>query len=236
MYSRDPWARLIRTLQLQSTVTFGSKAEADDAADRINKLHLKVNGIDDVTGLRYDACDHDLLLWVHAALEVSSIWFYEKTVRSLSAAERQQYHTENLVAAELIWLPADQVPATYEATVAYVDEVVASGILRSTDVSEDVADIIRSGPVPRGVKWMWGFISFAAFGTLPGPIRDLYGVTWSPGRQRWLNANLALLKRVRPLLPRRVRLIGPAQWALAKIEGKTDLSMTEQMKKLNARR
>ncbi|MDP3984765.1 MAG: oxygenase MpaB family protein, partial [Acidimicrobiia bacterium] len=55
MYQRDPWARLIRTLQLQSTMTFGTRREADEAAERINKLHFKVNGIDSVTGERYDA-------------------------------------------------------------------------------------------------------------------------------------------------------------------------------------
>src|SRR6056297_3023386 len=110
MYSRDPWARLIRTLMLQSTVTFGSKAEAEEAADKINKLHTKVNGVDPVTGERYDALDHDQLLWVHAALEVSSIYFFERTVRRLTAAERQRYHEESLVAAELILLPRTHVP------------------------------------------------------------------------------------------------------------------------------
>ena len=231
MYSRDPWTRLVRTLQLQSTVTFGSKEEADAAADRINKLHLKVHGIDPVTGERYDACDHDLLLWVHAALEVSSVWFFERTVRRLTDEERQRYHEENLIAAELIWLPQDHVPATYDNLERYVDDVVRSGRLMETDVSRDVADIIRSGPVPRGVKWMWGFISFAAFGTLPEPIRRLYGVRWSRARQLWLGVNLTLLRLVRPLLPRRFRLIGPARWALDLIEGKTDMSLTEQMRR-----
>ena len=38
-YQRDPWKRLIRTLSLQNSVTFGTKEEADDSAHRINKLH-----------------------------------------------------------------------------------------------------------------------------------------------------------------------------------------------------
>ena len=221
---------------LQSTVTFGSKQEADDAADRINKLHLRVNGVDEVTGERYDACAHDLLLWVHAALEVSSLWFFDRTVRPLSRAERQRYHEENMVSAELLWLPSDQIPATIEEMEAYVNGVVGSGRLVRTDVSDDVADIIRSGPVPRGVKWMWGFIAFASFGTLPDELKQLYGVTWGPWRQRWLNVNLALLRRVRPFLPRRFRLIGPAQWAYRKLEGKTDLPLAEAMKRAAAGR
>ncbi len=211
MYQRDPWARLIRTLMMQSRMTFGTRAEADEAADRINRLHRKVNGIDSLTGEAYDALDHDLLLWVHAALEVSSIYFFERTVRTLTADERQRYHEENLLAAEFMLLPKDRVPATYVDLEAYVDEVVNSDRLRMSDVAANVGDIIRSGPVPMAIKPVWSFIRFAAFGTLPGPVREIYGVKWSPARERWLRFNLAALKRIRPLLPRRFRLIGPAR-------------------------
>jgi uncharacterized protein (DUF2236 family) len=211
MYQRDPWARLIRTLMMQSQMTFGTRAEADEAADRINRLHRKVNGIDSLTGEAYDALDHDLLLWVHAALEVSSIYFFERTVRTLTPEERQQYHEENLLAAEFMLLPKDKVPATYVDLEAYVDEVVNSDRLRMSDVAANVGDIIRSGPVPLAIKPVWSFIRFAAFGTLPEPVRKIYGVKWSPARERWLRFNLAFLKRARPLLPRRFRLIGPAR-------------------------
>lgn len=230
MYSRDPWARLIRTLMLQSTVTFGSKAEAEEAADKINKLHTKVNGVDPVTGERYDALDHDQLLWVHAALEVSSIYFFERTVRRLTPAERQRYHEESLVAAELILLPRTHVPATYELTEEYVDRMAHSDTMMLTDVAADVAEIIRSGPVPRGVKWMWGFISFAAFGTLPEPLKDVYGVRWSRWRRAWLDANLRLLGLIRPYLPRRFRLIGPAQIADKRLAGESDIRIIDSMR------
>lgn len=227
MYSRDPWARLIRTLALQSTVTFGSKAEADEAAEKINRLHTRVNGIDPVTGEHYDALDHDLLLWVHAALEVSSLYFFERTVRRLDAEERQRYHTESFISAELILLPAAKVPATIEETEKYVADMVASDRMLFTDVAADIADIISSGPVPRGVKWMWGFISFASFGTLPEPLKALYDVQWGPWRQRWLDLNLALLGRFRPLLPRKFRLIGPARMAERRLNGEPNARISD---------
>ena len=217
MYQRDPWARLIRTLQMQSTMTFGTRPEADDAAERINRLHRKVNGIDSQTGETYDALDHDLLLWVHAALEVSSVYFFERTVRALSADERQRYHEENLLAAELMLLPKERVPSTYEGLEAYIEDIVNSDRLQMSDVASNVAEIIRQGPAPTAIKPVWSFIRFAAFGTLPGPLRAIYGVKWSPARERWLQSNLAFLKRVRPLLPRRFRLIGPARWAHARL-------------------
>jgi hypothetical protein len=42
-------------------------------------------------------------------------------------------------------------------------------------------------------------------------LRALYGVKWSPARERLLQVSLAGLKRVRPFLPRRLRLIAPAR-------------------------
>lgn len=222
MYQRNPWARLLRTLQLQSTMTFGTTAEADEAAARINKLHRKVSGTDPVTGRRYDALDYGLLLWVHAALEVSSVLFFEKTVRALLPRERERYHQENLLAAELMLLPRTEVPGTYTELESYVSDVVESGELRMTDVAASVADIIRRGPVPLPIKPVWRFIRFAAFGTLDEPLRRIYEVPWSPGRQHWLDRSLTALGKLRPLLPRRYRLIAPARWAEGRLANKLD--------------
>ena len=83
MYDRNPWKRLQRTLILTYTVTFGTKAEADAAAERINEVHTRINGIDPITGLRYDALDPHLLLYVHACLVDSALLFEELTVGAL---------------------------------------------------------------------------------------------------------------------------------------------------------
>ena len=95
-YQRDPWKRLIRTLSLQNSVTFGTIDEANDSAERINRLHEVIKGKDEVTGEIYDALDHEQLLWVHACLQLSSIYFYEKTVKKLTEKEKNKYHEEKI--------------------------------------------------------------------------------------------------------------------------------------------
>ena len=50
-YERNPWRRLQRTLILTYTITFGTKAQARAAADRINEVHARIRGVDAVTGL-----------------------------------------------------------------------------------------------------------------------------------------------------------------------------------------
>lgn len=218
-YRRDPWARLMRTLALQLVLPFGTRDEAQHAADRINRLHTIINGTDPVTGERYDALDPVLLLWVHACLEESTVLFYERTVGPLTDEEKQRFHEENLLAAELVLLPRDQVPATYDAMTAWIREVIDAGRLQVTDVAREVADLIRGGPVPWYLKGIWRFIAFAAIGTLPVEIREMYGFRWGPWRERWLGFNLRFLKRIRPWLPDRYRLIMPAQVARRRLAG-----------------
>ena len=176
-YQRDPWKRLIRTLSLQNSVTFGTIEEANDSATRINKLHEVINGEDEITGGYYDALDHEQLLWVHACLQLSSIYFYEKTVRKLTDDEKNQYHDENMVSAKLVLIDIDKTPKTHEELKRWVMEKSRDkNYLRLTDVAKDVQDIISGGPVPKHIKPIWPFISFTAFNTLPDEFKKLYGV------------------------------------------------------------
>jgi uncharacterized protein (DUF2236 family) len=223
-YRRDPWARLLRTLSLQLLLPFGTRVEATEAAGRINRLHKVINGTDEVTGEHYDALDPNLLLWVHACLEQSTVLLYEFTVSPLTDAEKERFHQENLKAAELVLLDGDRVPATYAALGAYIDEVVASDRLLLTDVATELADLVRGGPVPLHLKPIWRFIAFAAVGTLPPRVRDLYGYRWGRVRRALLGASLRFLKLVRPILPARIRLVLPARVALKRLQGE-DVAM-----------
>ena len=174
-YQRDPWKRLIRTLSLQNSVTFGTKEEADESADRINRLHEVIKGEDEVTGGYYDALDHEQLLWVHACLQISSIYFYEKTVKKLSTEEKNQYHIENMVAAKLVLVNTSKMPKTHEELKNWVIKKSSEKeYLVITDVAEDVRDIIKGGPVPVHIKPIWPFIAFTAFNTLPKEFKELY--------------------------------------------------------------
>jgi uncharacterized protein (DUF2236 family) len=223
-YQRDPWKRLIRTLSLQNSVTFGTKKEADESAHRINKLHEVIKGEDEVTGDIYDALDHEQLLWVHACLQVSSIYFYEKTVKKLSNEEKNQYHKENMLSADLVLVDIKKMPQTHEDLKNWVIEKSKSkNYLIYTDVAKDVQEIISGGPVPTHIKPIWPFISFTAFNTLPAEFKELYGIKTTKFKTALLNFNLALLKYTRPLLPPFFRLIAPARWAKQRIRKNPDL-------------
>jgi len=213
-YQRDPWKRLIRTLSLQNSVTFGTKEEADDSANRINKLHEVIKGEDPVTGGYYDALDHEQLLWVHACLQLSSIYFYEKTVKKLTDYEKDQYHKENMIAADLVLVNTKKMPQSHNELKNWViNKSNKKDYLLLTDVAKDVQNIIAGGPVPTHIKPIWPFISFTAFHTLPEQFKKIYGVKTTKLKSFLLSLNLILLKITRPLLPPFFRLIAPARWA-----------------------
>jgi len=227
-YQRDPWKRLIRTLSLQNSVTFGTKKEADESAYRINKLHEVINGTDEVSGGKYDALDHEQLLWVHACLQISSIYFYEKTVKKLKTQEKDQYHKENSLAAEMVLVDSNQMPTTHEGLKNWVIEKSREkDYLMMTDVARDVYDIIGGGPVPIHIKPIWPFIAFTAFNTLPYEFKKIYGIKESKLKSLVVSFNLALLKYTRPFLPPFFRLIAPARWAKQRITKKPNLKFKD---------
>mgnify|MGYP001275093246 FL=1 len=230
-YQRDPWKRLIRTLSLQNSVTFGTKKEADESAHRINKLHEVIKGRDEVTGGSYDALDQEQLLWVHACLQISSIYFYEKTVKKLTDEEKDKYHTENMLSAELVLVATKKIPQTHQDLIDWVkNKSKEKNYLMLTDVAEDVKNIISKGPVPIHIKPIWPFISFTAFNTLPREFKAIYGIEDSRYKSLLVSFNLKLLKLTRPLLPPFFRLIPPARWAKQRINKDPLLSFKDKSK------
>ena len=230
-YQRDPWKRLIRTLSLQNSVTFGTKQEADESANRINKLHEVIKGKDPVTGGIYDALDYEQLLWVHACLQVSSIYFYEKTVKKLSEDEKNQYHKENMLAAKIMLVDVNRMPKTHEELKEWViNKSKDKDYLLLTDVAQDVYDIISGGPVPVHIKPIWPFISFTAFNTLPKEFKDIYGIKETNLKRYLVNFNLSLLRLIRPFLPPFFKLIAPARWAKQRITKNPSLKFKDKSK------
>jgi uncharacterized protein (DUF2236 family) len=210
-YERNPWKRLQRTLELTYSLTFGSASEAQAAADRINEVHRHVHGVDDVTGLTYDALDPDLLLWVHACLVDSALLFEQYTVGHLDEAGRQRFHEEQMLAAELVLLPRDRIPPTVVELRRYMDGMVESGILQVTDAARTVGEMFVDPPPEADWRPVLKAVSRWAFGTLPPALREGYGVHWNAVKELALRASLPSLRVVRPLLPPRFRYIQPYQ-------------------------
>ena len=226
-YERNPWRRLQRTLILTYTITFGSRAEADAAAERINEVHARVKGVDPVTGLPYDGLDHGLLLYVHACLVESALLFEALTVGRLDDRGREAFHREQMLAAEMVRIPRETIPPTVPELRAYLREVYRSGILRASGSAMRVAALFHDPPPEAEWRPVLKGVSRLAFGTLPPEIRRLYGVEIGPARRAAMRATFAATRLARPLLPHRYRFIAPYQeWLRGRPPGSARLPRT----------
>jgi uncharacterized protein (DUF2236 family) len=221
MYTSDPWTRLERTLRLNYMVTFGTTAQANATARHINAVHEAIKGIDEVTGLPYDALDPDLLLWVHACLVDTALVMERLVVGRLDEAGRERFHQESMVGAEMLRLPASSIPQTVPGLQSYIEEVISSGTLRRTDGSEAVARLIKDPPPETPRRALWRLISFWSFGLLPERMRrGVYGYSWSFPQELGLRTSLGALKRLRLIAPPHLRFLPPALNAERRIEGR----------------
>jgi uncharacterized protein (DUF2236 family) len=218
MYDRNPWRRLQRTLVLQYALTFGTKAEARRAAERINEIHERIRGIDGVTGLAYDALEPSLLLWVHACLVDSALLFERLTVGRLDDLGRQRFHEEQMLSAEMLMLPRELIPPTVSALERYIADSVRSGELRVTDAARSVAGLFFDPPEDAQWRPILKVVARLAFGTLPSDIREGYGFPFGPVKRSSMRATFAAMRGLRPLLPSRFRFIAPYhQWRLRQL-------------------
>jgi uncharacterized protein (DUF2236 family) len=214
-YERNPWKRLQRTLILTYAITFGTKAEAHAAADRINEVHARIKGVDEVTGKPYDALDPELLLWVHACLVDSALLFEELTVGRLDTAGRQRFHEEQMLVAEMVKVPRGIIPPTVPALRAYMADVIDRGDLVVTDAARKVADLFYDPPKEAEWRPVLRGVSRLAFATLPPKLREAFGIRMSPAKETAMRATFGATRVVRPLLPPKVRYIAPYQeWRL----------------------
>src|SRR5262245_36161576 len=213
MYERNPWKRLQRTLVLTYTITFGTRAEAHAAADKINEVHARIHGVDPVTGERYDALDPHLLRYVHATLIDSALLFEELTIGRLNDAGRQRFHEEQMLAAELVRVPKETIPPTVPALRAWLGDVIDRGELRVTEGARRVASLFMDPPADAEWRPILPQVARLAFGTLPPVVREMYGIRWSAAKEAALRATFAAMRAGHGLIPARFRFIEPyTQW------------------------
>jgi uncharacterized protein (DUF2236 family) len=172
-WEQDPIGRVAATSGYIQTVTYGDSAAAEQAGSRVRAIHRHVNGTDTVTGLEYHAADPGLLLWIHAAMVDSIVQVVQRYGRTLDAADADRYVAEMVKFAELVGVPAEQVPASVAALQEYMESVEP---LRATPAALHAISVVLDPPgLGEDMRDLWHDIGQVAIGTLPGWARAMYG-------------------------------------------------------------
>lgn len=181
-YRHDLWRRLGRTLRALYLITFGSKAEAEQAAAAVQAVHRNVHGSTATplgrypAGTRYSAEDPELQLWVHATLVHASLSAYQRFEQRLTTAEQDSYYLEMAIVAQLFGVPAEIIPAHLDDFHDYFQAQVDSDTICVTPIAGEIAQVILDAPLPAPLRMIAPAHRLATTAQLPPSLRDQYGL------------------------------------------------------------
>ncbi len=228
-FHTDPIGRFQRTVAWVTVVVYGTTEEAHAATRDINLLHRKVVGELPQAhrteawpaGTHYQARDRQLLRWVHASLLHAMLDTHRVAIGPLPAFEQDRFVREWDVVAQLMGLPEGGGWAGAREMLDWVEQQVTSGVSRPGPGSREVADVILTprlgGRGPRGLAELTGFITA---GLLSPAMRQQLNVTWTPAHALAHATLCRALRRLRPLLPRELRISPVYDFAMARVSGR----------------
>lgn len=215
-FRSDPWGRLQRTAEYVGRISFGTTEEAQRAAARVRGIHRRLTGTDPDSGETFRIDDPELLLWVHCCEVDSFLTTVRRAGLPLTQAGAERYLAEQVLAATLVGLPADAVPASSKDLTDYFAEVRPQ--LRLTPLAREAARFVLLPPMPTWVQWLtparpaWGGLAGLGFALLPRWARRLYRLPGLPTTDAGATAAVRGLRRSLLALPAAVR-DGPHQKA-----------------------
>src|SRR5438552_12678375 len=87
-FRRDPWGRLLRTLDYTYTMVYGGPRAAAEMGASIRRLHRRIRGVTP-DGRSYHALEPRAYAWVHATLAEAIVRAQDRFPRPLSIGERE---------------------------------------------------------------------------------------------------------------------------------------------------
>lgn len=169
----DLKGRLGRTAYFIAATTYGSTEMAETMIERVNLIHTKVSGIDEL-GQPYQATDPHLLAWVHLTETRSFMSSYELyREEQLTALQKDQYFLEMKVLGEKMGALA--LPSTYAETESAIHAYVSE--LHFGERAKSIIELLENFPGPLRSRVFIKLISRAGFLNLPNWVYPIIGRT-----------------------------------------------------------
>jgi uncharacterized protein (DUF2236 family) len=226
-FRRDPWGRLLRTLDYTYSMTYGGPELAAATGRGMREMHKRIKGVKP-DGERYHALEPEAYAWVHATLVHSIVRGHELLGRPMSRPDVERLYAEWRLSGELIGVRERDLPESWQEFGAYFDAMVAGRLERTAAVDEVLEAL--SEPTRPGLRFLphaaWRVARIPAArqtdlvtgGLLGSELRARLGVPWSRARERELRLLAGASRAVTPLLPRTLRNVGPSYLRWRKLE------------------
>lgn len=217
-YKAEPWQRLFRTLDYVNLSVYGGE-DVIEVTQRLREMHKRIKGTNP-DGSRYNALEPRAYAWVQATLVKAIIEVNRRFVGTMSEAEFAQLYQEWRGIARLLGVREGDLPDSFAEFDAYFDRM-ADEELRYTEGVADVLYSIRRPALPPFVpRWLgpvWRALFFpltyvlmlSTTGLLPPELRERFGLTWTPWRDRQFRIIAAISRSLTPVLPKALKVTGP---------------------------
>jgi uncharacterized protein (DUF2236 family) len=206
----------MRTTDYLYLLVYGGPA-ARPMGRRLRELHKQIKGTNP-DGSRYHALEPDAYAWVHATLIEATFAAGERFVGGFTAAEREHLYAEYMPLGRLVGVRPGDLPEGLADFRDYVDTMISERLVRheTVDVLIDLLDRPAAPGLPV-IDRLWPRLRIApsralrtaTLGLLPPLLRERFGVFWSAAQQTELRALGAASRALTPLLPPRLRNVGP---------------------------
>src|SRR5262249_42856026 len=138
----------------------------------------------------------------------------------------ERYYAETRLFAALFGIPQGALPQSWAGFAQYIDEMVGSEVIAVSDAARRIAAELFAGA---GTVWrMPNWYRALTASLLPPRLRRDFGLTYGLAEERSKERALAILRRLYPWLPLRLRYVAPYQEALARLAGRDRLGRLTQ--------
>lgn len=203
-FAANPLKRLHHTLQYIYALSNGTVQQRRAVQAHVQRAHLPVKSTGDAHTPAYDASDGQLQLWVAATLYDSARHVHAAVFPPLSDDDDESVYQSYAVLGEALGMPAGLWPATRADFDKYWERQLAQLSVDGT-VSGVARELLAARRAPPWLKPLMPLARFLSVGLLPGSVRELYGFSWPPRRERLLRILLATTSQVVRILPASIR-------------------------------
>jgi uncharacterized protein (DUF2236 family) len=209
------------------TLVFGTLEQAITAARHLHNRHAGVRGLLSEKvgpfdkGTFYDANDLASRRWVHATLIETAIIARGRILPNLTPEELELYYEECCLLAALFGIPRAALPADWSQFIAYNTAMHDSDVLSVGTFGHELARRLMNASQKFLTRWYWAMTAQM----LPTQLRAAFEFKLDPMDLRSVDRALSSLRYVYPLLPSRLRHVGPFHEAKARMEGKRHIGV-----------
>jgi uncharacterized protein (DUF2236 family) len=208
-FVKDPWGRLLRTLDYVHGTIYGGPELAGDIGRRVRAMHRTIKGTRP-DGERYSAMEPEAFAWVHATLAAAIVQGREHFAHPMTLAEKQAFLDEWLGVGRFIGVRARDLPTKWDAFSDYFDEMVATRLEWTPAVPEVMDTVTGSAPpnVPGLRPGLWRVVSrpmglqlrVSTVGLLPDELRGRLRLPFSRTDRRLFGGICRINRAAEPLM------------------------------------